>query len=186
MLGERQVAAPLMAQRPANGALSPDHRRFQSREGVGVHLGGLGLGGEPRWPAPGQLGQETPVLLLAFIAPAASRPGQHRAMRRQRGGQVAPCGHVSTVRQRFLRLVLRDVREERRWTSEPERTPVTPLGQHPAAAAGSTAPRMMATARMVFQPARIMVRPQAIRAHSQSLCHYITRVRGCQRVSMPM
>jgi hypothetical protein len=110
MLGERQVAAPLMARCAAHGALGPAHRRFQPGEGVGVHLGGLRRGGEPQRPAQGQFGQETPVLLFAFIAPAASRPGQHRAMRRQRGGQVAPCGHVSTVRQRFLRLVLRDDR----------------------------------------------------------------------------
>jgi hypothetical protein len=47
MLGKRQVAAPLMAQRTAHGALSPDHRRFQPGEGVGVHLGRLRLGGEP-------------------------------------------------------------------------------------------------------------------------------------------
>jgi hypothetical protein len=34
-------------------------------------------------------------------------------VRRQRGRQVAPCGHASTVGQRFLRLVLRDDQEER-------------------------------------------------------------------------
>jgi hypothetical protein len=38
-------------------------------------------------------------------------------MRRRRGRQVAPCGHTSTVGQRFLRLVLRDDQEERRRTA---------------------------------------------------------------------
>jgi hypothetical protein len=38
---------------------------------------------------------------------------------RQRGRQVAPCGHASTVGQLFLRLVLRDDQEERRRTSSP-------------------------------------------------------------------
>jgi hypothetical protein len=56
MLGKRQVAAPLMAQRTADGALRPDHRRFQPREGVGVHPGRVRLGGESQWPAPGQFG----------------------------------------------------------------------------------------------------------------------------------
>jgi hypothetical protein len=35
-------------------------------------------------------------------------------MRRQRGRQAAPCGHKSTVGQRFLRLVPGDDLEERR------------------------------------------------------------------------
>jgi hypothetical protein len=42
-------------------------------------------------------------------------------VRRQRGRQVAPCGHPSTVGQRFLRLVPRDDQEERRRISGPAR-----------------------------------------------------------------
>lgn len=101
MLGERQVAAPLMAQRAAHGALRLAHRRFQPGPGVGIQLAGLRLSGEPQRPSPGQFGHETLVLVFALIAPAASRPGQHRAVRRQRGRQVAPCGHMSTVGQRL-------------------------------------------------------------------------------------
>ena len=113
MPGERQVAAPLMARRAAHGALRQAHRRFQPGEGVGVHLAGLRLSGKPQRPSQRQFGDQTPVLVFALIAPAASRPGQHRAVRRQRGRQVAPCGHASTVGQRFLRLVPRDDQEER-------------------------------------------------------------------------
>jgi hypothetical protein len=40
-------------------------------------------------------------------------------VRRQRGRQVAPSGHTSTVGQRFPRLVRRDDQEERRRTSSP-------------------------------------------------------------------
>jgi hypothetical protein len=40
-------------------------------------------------------------------------------MRRQRRRQVAPCGHASTVGQRFPRLVRRDDQEERRGTPSP-------------------------------------------------------------------
>ena len=47
MLGERQVAAPLMAQRAAHGALGLAHRRFQPGEGVGIHFAGLGPSGKP-------------------------------------------------------------------------------------------------------------------------------------------
>jgi len=47
MLGERQVAAPLMAQRAAHGALRPAHRRFQPGEGIGIQLAGFGLSGKP-------------------------------------------------------------------------------------------------------------------------------------------
>ena len=36
MLGERQVAAPLMARRAAYGTLRLAHRRFQPGEGVGI------------------------------------------------------------------------------------------------------------------------------------------------------
>jgi hypothetical protein len=108
MLRERQVTAPLMARRAARGALGLAHRRFQPGEGVGVHLAGLRLGGKPQRASQRQLGHETLVRGFALIAPAASRPGQHCAVRRQRGRQVAPCGHASTVGQRFLRLVLRD------------------------------------------------------------------------------
>jgi hypothetical protein len=111
MLGERQVAAPLMAQRAAHGARRPAHRRFQPGEGVGVQFAGLWLSGKPQRPSPCQFGHKTLVLAFALIAPAASRPGQHCAVRRQRGRQVAPCGHTSTVGQRFLRLVPRDDQE---------------------------------------------------------------------------
>jgi hypothetical protein len=133
MLGERQVAAPLMAQRAARGALRPAHRRFQPGEGAGVQLGGLRLGGKPQRPSQGQFGHETPVLALALVAPAASRPGQHCAVRRRRGRQVAPRDHASTVGQRFLRLALRDDQEERRRTSSPAlagRTPVRTVAAH--------------------------------------------------------
>jgi hypothetical protein len=108
MLGEDQVAAPLMARRAAHRARRPAHRRFQPGEGVSVQLAGLRLSGKPQRPSQGQFGHETLVLAFALIAPAASRPGQHCAVRRQRGRQVAPSGHASTVGQRFLRLVLRD------------------------------------------------------------------------------
>ncbi len=146
MLGERQVAAPLMAQRAAHGALRPAHRRFQPGEGAGVQLAGLRLSGKPRRPSQCQFGHETLVLGCALIAPAASRPGQHCAVRRQRGRQrgrqVAPCCHPSTVGQRFLRLVLRDDQEERRRTSSPAlagRTPVRTVAAH--ATADTCAPR---------------------------------------------
>ncbi len=105
MLRERQVAAPLMAQRAAHGALGPAHRRFQPGAGVGVQLAGLGLSGKRHRPSPCQFGHQTLVLAFALIAPAASRPGQHCAVRRQRGRQVAPCGHLSTVGQRSHHLV---------------------------------------------------------------------------------
>jgi hypothetical protein len=108
MLGERQVAAPLMARRAAHGALRPAHRRFQPGPGVGVQLAGLGSAGKPQRPSQRQFGDETLVLGFALIAPAASGPGQHGAVRRRRGRQVAPCGHASTVGQRFPWLVLRD------------------------------------------------------------------------------
>jgi hypothetical protein len=101
MLGKRQVAAPLMAQRAAHGALRLAHRRFQPGAGVGIQLAGLRLSGKPERLSEGQFGHETLVLAFALFAPAASRPGQHCAMRRQRGRQVAPCGHTSTVWQRF-------------------------------------------------------------------------------------
>ena len=114
MLGERQVAAPLMAQRAAQGALRLAHRRFQPGAGVGIQLAGLRLSGKPQRPSQFQFRQETLVLAFTLVAPAASRPGQHCAVRRQRGRQVAPCGHASTVGQRFLWLVLRDDPEERR------------------------------------------------------------------------
>ena len=117
MLGERQVAAPLMAQRAAHGALGLAHRRLQPGEGVGIQLAGFRLSGRPQRPSPCQFGHETLVLAFALFAPAALRPGQHRAVWRQRGRQAAPCGHASTVGQRFVRLVLRDDQEERRRTS---------------------------------------------------------------------
>src|SRR5580704_17266744 len=84
MLRERQVAAPLMAQRAAHRALRPAHRRFQLGAGVSVLLAGLRLSGKPRRPSPYQFGHETLVLGFALIAPAASRPGQYRTVRRQR------------------------------------------------------------------------------------------------------
>ena len=100
MLGERQVAAPLMAQRSAHGALRLADRRFQPGEGIGIQLAGFRLSGKPHRPSQGQVGHETLVLAFAFFAPAASCPGQHGAVRRQCGRQVAPCGHASTVGQR--------------------------------------------------------------------------------------
>jgi hypothetical protein len=50
MLGERQVAAPLVAQRAARGALGLAYRRFQPGEGAGIQLAGLRLGGKPHRP----------------------------------------------------------------------------------------------------------------------------------------
>ena len=91
--GERQVAAPLMARRAAHGALRPAHRRFQPGDGVGVQVAGLRLSGKPQRPSQCQFGHETLVLGFVLIAPAAVCPGQHCAVRRQRGRQVAPCGH---------------------------------------------------------------------------------------------
>ena len=108
MLWKRQVAAPLMAQRAAHGALELGHRRFQPGEGVGIQLARLRLSGKPQRPSQCQFGHETLVLASALLAPAASRPGQHCAVRWQRGWQAAPCGHVSTVGQRFLWLIPRD------------------------------------------------------------------------------
>ena len=105
MLGERQVAAPLMTQRAAHGALRLAHRRFQPGHCVSIKLAGLRRSGKPQRPSQCQFGHEPLVLAFALFAPAASRPGQHRAMRRRCGRQVAPCGHASTVRQRFVRLV---------------------------------------------------------------------------------
>ena len=46
MLRERQVAAPLMAQRAAHGALRLPYRRFQPGEGVGIQFAGLRLSGK--------------------------------------------------------------------------------------------------------------------------------------------
>jgi hypothetical protein len=100
MLGERQVTAPLMAQRAAHGAVRLAHRRFQPGPCVSIELAGLRRSGKPQRPSQCQFGHEPLVLAFALFAPAASRPGQHRAMRRQCGRQVAPCGHASTVRQR--------------------------------------------------------------------------------------
>jgi hypothetical protein len=95
--------------------------RVPSRARVSAsQLAGLRLSGKTQRPSQRQFGHETLVLafalfaLFALFAPAASRPGQHCAVRRQRGRQVAPCGHTSTVGQRFLRLVLRDDQQERR------------------------------------------------------------------------
>jgi hypothetical protein len=108
MLGERQVAAPLMARRAAHGALRLAHRRFQPGPCVSIELAGLRRSGQPQRASQCQFGHEPLVLVFALFAPAASRPGQHRAMRRQCGRQVAPCGHASTVRQRLVRLVRPD------------------------------------------------------------------------------
>ena len=94
MLGKRQVAAPLVAQRAAHGALRPADRRLQPGAGVGVQLGGLRPGGKPQRPSQCQFGHETPGLGFTLVTPAASRPSQHRAVRRRRGRQVAPCGHA--------------------------------------------------------------------------------------------
>jgi hypothetical protein len=100
MLREGQVAASLMAQRTAYGALGLAHRRFQPGPGVGIQLARLRRSGQPRPPSHRQFGHEKLVLAFALFAPAASRPGQHGAVWRQRGRQVAPCGHTSTVGQR--------------------------------------------------------------------------------------
>jgi len=116
MLGKREVAAPLMAQRATHGARRPAHRRFQPGAGVGVQLAGLRLSGKPHRPSQRHLGHQTPVLRYALTAPAAPHPRQHCAVRRQRGRQVAPCGHTSTIGQRLLRLVLPDDQQERRRT----------------------------------------------------------------------
>jgi hypothetical protein len=48
MLGERQVAAPLMAQRAAHGALRLAHRRFQPGPCVSIELAGLRRSGKPQ------------------------------------------------------------------------------------------------------------------------------------------
>ena len=82
MLGERQVAAPLMAQRAAHGALRLAYRRFQPGEGVGIQLAGRRLSGKPQRSSQCQSGHEPLVLAFALVTPAASRPGQHCAMRR--------------------------------------------------------------------------------------------------------
>ena len=82
MLGKRQVAAPLMAQRAAHGALGLGHRRFQPGQRIGVQLAGLRLSGKPQRSAQCQFGHEPLVLAFALFTPAASRPGQHCAMRR--------------------------------------------------------------------------------------------------------
>jgi hypothetical protein len=47
MLGELKVAAPLMAQRTAHGALGLANRGFQPGESPGIQLAGLRLSGEP-------------------------------------------------------------------------------------------------------------------------------------------
>jgi hypothetical protein len=142
MLGERQVAAPLMAPCAANRALRPANRRFQPGEGVGVQLAGLPMSRKPHRPSQCQFGHETLVLGLALIAPAALRPGQHCAVRRQRGRQVAPCGHASTVRQRNLWLVHQTTRRSGAESPvppawRPASRPVTSQGPVPTAPAGS-------------------------------------------------
>ena len=55
MLRERQVAAPLMAQRAADRAVRLAHRWFQPGERVSIQLAGLWLSGKPQRPAHGQL-----------------------------------------------------------------------------------------------------------------------------------
>jgi hypothetical protein len=100
MLGESQVAAPLMARRAAHRALRLAHRWFQPGPGVGVQLARLWLSRKPQRPARGQFGHETLILAFALLAPAAVHPRQHGAVWRQCGRQVAPRGHISTVRQR--------------------------------------------------------------------------------------
>ena len=107
MLGEREVAAPLVAQRAAHGALGLAHRRFQPGEGVGIQLAGAPARREASAAFARPVRTRNAGIAFALFAPAASRPGQHRAVRRRRGRQVCPGGHPSTVRQRFLRLVLR-------------------------------------------------------------------------------
>ena len=106
MLGERQVAAPLMPRRPAHRALRPAHRRLQPGPGIGIQLRRLRRRGKPQRPAPRQLRHQPLILRLTLLTPAPPHPRQHRAMRRQRRRQAAPCGHTSTVRHRSLRPVL--------------------------------------------------------------------------------
>jgi hypothetical protein len=168
MLGEPQVAAPLMAQRAAHGALRLAHRRFQPGEGVGIQFAGLWLSGKPKWSSQCQFGHETPVLAFALFAPAASRPGQHCAVWRQRGRQVAPCGHMSTVGQRSLRLVLRDDQSAgaavpnihvQHWLDNPARTvagggPMTWEGCQPTAQ-GRSLPGLSTAQMRVIWPAAI-------------------------------
>jgi hypothetical protein len=134
MLREREVAAPLMAQRAAHGALGLAYRRFQPGPGVGIQLAGLRLSGKPQRPSQCQLGHETLVLALALFTSAAPRPGLHRAVRRQRGRQVAPCGHTSTVRQRYLRFVPVTWRDDGISRSSPTVTARKPDGSSCSAA----------------------------------------------------
>jgi len=93
MLGERQVAAPLMAQRAAPGALRLAHRRFQPGEGVGTQLAGLRLSGKPQRPSQCQFGHETLVLAFALFAPAGSLPPRP-ALCRAAAAQAAQNIHV--------------------------------------------------------------------------------------------
>jgi hypothetical protein len=50
MLGERQVAAPLMTQRAAHGTLSLAHRRLQPGKGVGIQPAGFPWAGSLSGP----------------------------------------------------------------------------------------------------------------------------------------
>src|SRR6476661_3423061 len=77
MLGKGQVAAPLMAQRAADGALGSAHRRLQPGAGVGVQLARLRPSRKPQLLSPCQLGHEALVLGFALFTPAAPRPGHH-------------------------------------------------------------------------------------------------------------
>ena len=85
MLGERQIPASLMARRAADRTRGLAHRRLEPGTGVGVHLAGLWLSGQPDRPSQCKFENELLILTFALVAPAASRPGQHRAVRRQRG-----------------------------------------------------------------------------------------------------
>jgi hypothetical protein len=156
MLGERKITAPLMAQCTAHGALSLAHRRFQPGPGIGIQFAGLGLGGEPQRPSQCQLGHQTLVLALALFAPAAPRPGQDRAVRRQRRRQTAPYGHVSTVEQRFLRPVVGNDRQQPGWRVTRIRTSWarTGLFRYPHdLVPGGTSPSRPASPRGTHRPA---------------------------------
>ena len=120
MLGKGQVAASLMAQRAAYRALIPADRWLEPGAGVGIQLAGLRFSGKPQRPSNCEFGHEALVLAFAVFAAASSRPGQHRAVWRQRGRQVAG-DHRRGVRRRSLE------RARQRRGSEP---------LHPVAAVG--------------------------------------------------
>jgi hypothetical protein len=72
-------------------------------------------------------------------------------VRWQRGRQVAPCGHSSTVGQRFVRLVLRDDQQDRRRSLAGRRCGWQRRTPMPASAR-SVMPRLNAAGRTVCRP----------------------------------